>query len=406
MAGVKYMTGGPDLTAAVAGSNEFAPGQEGVLKVNMENRGLIDMKFVQSGIIERDDLPNTAKLVRVTLFPGDSPLIVKADPQLIGDIMGGKTVQVSFSIKVPNDAPTGDFTLPLEVRYTYLRIAEQYGQDAIQYTYKDINQTLSLPIRIRPQAHLQVVDIQAESLNAGTEGYLVLTLKNDGSLDARDAVVRIARNGNSPVIPTDSSIYLGQFPAGDTREARFKVSVSLDAGAGTYPLDLSLLYINHEGDTVTTDLITVGVPVGGKIAFAVVSDPAETRPGAKQVIEVEYQNTGLAPAREAQARISAVDPFTSNDDTAYLGDLAPGEKALARYEVSVDQGATAKEYGLDSEIRYRDALDNNVLSDTMKVRVRVVQGGLPLVAIAAIVLVIAAGAGAVYYFRIRRRKQG
>ena len=64
MADVKYLTGDPDLSASVAGRNEFSPGEDVVLKVNIENRGLIDMKFVRSGIVERDDLPSTAKLVK------------------------------------------------------------------------------------------------------------------------------------------------------------------------------------------------------------------------------------------------------------------------------------------------------------------------------------------------------
>jgi hypothetical protein len=66
-----------------------------------------------------------------------------------------------------------------------------------------------------------------------------------------------------------------------------------------------------------------------------------------------------------------VNPFTSNDDIAYLGDLRPGESAVASYEVSVDRSATVKEYGLDSEIRYRDALDTTYISDTMKVKINV-----------------------------------
>ena len=57
-----------------------------------------------------------------------------------------------------------------------------------------------------------------------------------------------------------------------------------------------------------------------------------------------------------------------------------GESVVASYEVSVDRSATIKEYGLDSEIRYRDALDNTYISDTMKVKVNVT----PLSGIASI----------------------
>jgi hypothetical protein len=121
------------------------------------------------------------------------------------------------------------------------------------------------------------------------------------------------------------------------------------------------------------------------------------------VIEVAYQNTGSGTAYSAQSRISAVDPFTSNDDTAFLGDLDPGETAVARYEVSVDESATAKEYGLDSEIRYRDSLGNSQISDTMKVKVNVEEPS-PVMTILAVVVLIGAAAAAGYYFFVMKKK--
>jgi len=157
---------------------------------------------------------------------------------------------------------------------------------------------------------------------------------------------------------------------------------------------------------VKSDIDTIGVPVGKKIDFAITSEKAVVSPGDKKVITVTFQNTGGATAYSVQARISAVDPFTSNDDTAFLGTLNPGESREASFVVSVDKTATVKEYGLDSEIRYRDALDNTVISDPMKVRVQVVQGKSildlltnPLVLCIIVILVIAAG-----YLIYKRRK--
>jgi len=98
-----------------------------------------------------------------------------------------------------------------------------------------------------------------------------------------------------------------------------------------------------------------------------------------------------------------VDPFTSNDDTAFLGDLAPGESAVARYEMSVDNSATPKEYGLDSEIRYKDALGNSQISDTMKVEVTVEETS-PVMTILIISVVILAVIAAGYYFLIVKKK--
>ena len=404
MAGSKYLSGGPDITAAIAGTNEFSPGQDAVFLVNIENRGLIDIKFVQSGIVERDDLPNTAKLVRATLLPGDAPITIKSDPQLVGDIAGGKSVQVPFVAKIDENAAAGGYLLPLVLQYTYLRNAEQYGQDSITYTYKEVNETISLPVKIKPEAYVSVVSFTAEHLNAGNEGYLVMQVKNIGHVNASSAVLKIARNGNSPVIPTDSSVYIGDFPINGTVDTRFKVSISREAADQSYPLDIFLVYEDESGVQTTSKITTIGVPVKGKISFVVTTNPEPVIAGNKQVIEVTYQNTGSGTAYNAQSRISAVDPFTSNDDTAFLGDLTPGETAVARYEVSVDESATPKEYGLDSEIRYRDALGNSQISDTMKVRV-VVEEPSPVMTILLIVIVIGAAAAAGYYFFVMKKKK-
>ena len=115
------------------------------------------------------------------------------------------------------------------------------------------------------------------------------------------------------------------------------------------------------------------------------------------MITVTYANTGGATAYNVQARISAVDPFTSSDDTAFLGTLAPGETGEAAFEISMDKSATIKGYALDSEVRYRDALDNSLISDPMKVQIMVekdnslLNNPVVLVVIAAAVILIGYG---------------
>ena len=158
---------------------------------------------------------------------------------------------------------------------------------------------------------------------------------------------------------------------------------------------------------VTSDIETIGVPVGGKITFAIVSDPQTINPGKKKVITAQFRNTGGATAYQALARVSMVDPFTSNDDSAFLGDIAPGEMKTASFLVSADSTATVKNYGIDTEIRYRDALDNTVISDPMKLNVNVVAGKSiiaeltenPVILAAIAVIVIGIG-----YFLYRRKK--
>ncbi|MEI6840058.1 MAG: S-layer protein, partial [Methanomicrobiales archaeon] len=165
---------------------------------------------------------------------------------------------------------------------------------------------------------------------------------------------------------------------------------------------------NRDGDTVTSDPVTVGVPVGGKVDLTLVSEPITVYPGTNGVFNVEYENTGAATIYSAQARISTLDPFTSTDDTAFIGDMKPGDHATAQFQLSVAKTATNKEYGLDSEIRYRDALDNTHTSDTMKIKIDVInRSGIGLVVSNPILLtiIIAGVIGVLYYIFFYRKKK-
>jgi hypothetical protein len=407
MAGTKYMAGSPQMSAYIAGTNEFSPGQNANLTIVVENTGTNEFKFIQSGIVDREDLPNTAKFVIVGLNAGTAPLVVKSDAQMLGDIKAGSSANAVFTTKINSDAAAGSYVIKVPINYTYLYQAEQYGVDTIQYTYKTTDEIVEIPLKIKSVVSIDVLSAVPEHVNVGTEGYIDMQIKNTGAENGSKAIVKIVRNGNSPIVPTDSSVYIGDFASGSIANARYKVSVAGDAERQTYPVDVVVVYQNNEGDFITSRSDTVGIPVGGKIDFTIVSPPAEMNPGNKKIITVEYKNTGETTVYSAQSRISAVDPFTSNDDVAYLGDIKPGGSAIASYEVSVDRTATIKEYGLDSEIRYRDALDNTYISDTMKVKINVVQttGLAAILSNPVYIAIIIAGIIGIVYLVLHFRKK-
>ncbi|MFA6225161.1 MAG: S-layer protein [Methanoregula sp.] len=370
-AGEEYMAGSPVLSASLSGSNEFSPGKEVQVAIVIENTGTNQFKFQKTGLVDRDDLPNTAKFLTVTLGAGNTPLIIKTDPQMVGDLKASGTAISKFTVRIPSDTPSGDYTLPVSLNYTYMYTAEQYGTDTIGYSYKTIDKVFEILIKIKPDVRINVVSADIQHLNAGTDGSIRLDVKNLGHEDAKKAIIVIARNDGSPVVPTQGNAYIGDFPSGGIATAIFKATVADSAEAQTYPLDVYVKYENREGDTVSSDIETIGVPVGGKIEFTIVSNPETLTPGQKKVITVRYKNTGGAIAHQAQARVSMVDPFTSNDDTAYLGDVAPGETKEASFLITVAGTATLKQYGIDSEIRYRDAFYNQITSDPIKLGLNV-----------------------------------
>ena len=105
----------------------------------------------------------------------------------------------------------------------------------------------------------------------------------------------------SLLILRDGSVYIGDFKQAMSPRSPFKVSASSNAGAQTYPIGAYVEYKKSNGETSKSDTETVGVPVGGKIEFAVVSEAPVVRPGEKATLEVTYKNTGAATAYYAQS---------------------------------------------------------------------------------------------------------
>jgi hypothetical protein len=400
-AGEQVMAGNPELSAHIVGTNEFSPGDDLSLQAEIENTGLNEFMIVKSGIISPGDLSSTAKQLTVTLGAGDAPLVVKADPQIAGDLPASQSATEAFHITVNKYAPAGVYQLPVILNYTYLYQANQEGSETLNYQYKSVNQTILVPIHIKPQIEIAVSDVQADNLNAGIEGYVNLTVKNVGSDNGQNAVVQVRQSQDSPLVPTEGSNYIGDFPVGVVTNCSFRVTVDHDAQQKTYPLDVLVYYKNYEGDYVDSPIETVGVPVGQKVKFTMTPVDASMSPGGKTVLTYQVQNVGGTTAYNAEARISAIVPFTCNDDTSFLGTIAPGETRTASFDITADSDATVKDYGMDAEVLYRDSLDNQFTSDPLKANIQVVPPfnpvnliGLPALIVILLAVLAAAGYGA------------
>lgn len=304
-----YVDGSPSMYALISGTNGFSPGQDVVITLIVQNRGMSTMKNAWAGYsatetaqpdlsrsysagmgngnIPRDDVPTTAKMVSVGLSSGNTPVVIKTDPQNIGDIATQVSKTVKISANIPANISNEEYQLPVTIGYTYLIQSDELAADILQSTYVRKNETFPITIRIKPLVKIDVLDAVPENLNVGSGGYLNLTIKNIGSEDGKKATVKILRSGQSPIIPTDSSVFVGDFPSGGTITCRYKVAVSGDAGQQSYPVDVAVTYENRDGDIVTSSTDTVGIPVGGKLTFSVTSAPARVTPGSDTIITVD-----------------------------------------------------------------------------------------------------------------------
>ena len=112
LAGTKYLDGTPNLNAYIAGINEYSAGGDIQIPVVIENDGMSTNVQVAPDIIDRADLPTTAKFVTVAMSAGDAPIVIKSDPQMIGDLASQTRDTVTFDAKVNADAPAAPIPFP------------------------------------------------------------------------------------------------------------------------------------------------------------------------------------------------------------------------------------------------------------------------------------------------------
>jgi hypothetical protein len=208
---------------------------------------------------------------------------------------------------------------------------------------------------------------------------------------------------------------------------KYTIKIANHAPAGEYPLKLKLNYdyqYNVEVyanaiDPQTSQLsgyqtsywyqhanqtIPISVYVKAAADFNITHANGNLSAGEKGgPVEVTYKNIGEDPVTDAVARLSIFKPFSSTDDQAYIGSLAPGENKTVVFRVDADSDATPKDYAINSEIKYTDVNGDTVISESMKIPVKVDPAGqsMLLPAVGALVLILAV----IGYIYLRRRQK-
>ena len=203
----------------------------------------------------------------------------------------------------------------------------------------------------------------------------------------------------------------------------FTIKIGEHAPAGEYPLKLNLSYDYQDNVRVyATKLLTEGggqslvnyresyvyqkanqsvpilVMVKREADFQIINASGTLSAGSKKGdVSATYRNIGEDPIRDAVARLSIFKPFSSTDDQAFIGSMQPGEEKSVQFKIDVDSDATAKEYGINSEIKYTDVYGDTVISESMKIPVTIEEASSSMMLPAIILLVIVAAAGGYWY---------
>jgi hypothetical protein len=264
---------------------------------------------------------------------------------------------------------------------------------------------------------LAAAELQEEYKKPTALGITATLISNSRQIEVKsgDQVVQSLKSGDKVQSPLKFTIKIGEH-----------------APAGEYPMTLNMVYdyqdnvrvyasklVTNEGTSTLANYqvsyvyskanqtVPIIIKVKREADFIIVnvSEAVSTIAAGDKKAEITaiYRNIGEEPVRDAVARLSIFKPFSSTDDQAFIGDMQPGEERKVVFRMDVDSDATPKEYGINSEIKYTDVNGDTVISESMKIPVRVKAKSVSLLMPALAVLIVIAAAGG-YMYRRRKKK--
>ncbi len=299
----------------------------------------------------------------------------------VGELKPGEIAKAIFYVKI-NVKDEGNYTF--KVKAVYLN----------EFNRIEESDPVPFGVHVAKAPDFVVKSVQSRVF-VNSKGDVVVTIVP--TTDLKD--VSIYLTTKPPLSVLSSEYYLGDVQAGKEYTAVFKVQASDEAKPVTYPAEIKLKYRSMD-EYFYTDPKSAGIKVNPKMKFEVYGTP-KIAAGSEGIVEWTIKNVGNFTIREATARLTITDPFSSDDDTAYIGTLKPGETAVIKFKLSVDADATPKKYGLNLEVKYKDLEDEWAISEPTKAVIEVVPPKPPYGAIALVVIIAIV---AVAYYLRRRKK--
>ena len=214
LAGERYLSDGPDFFVSLGSTSELIPGATAELPVTIGNKGTVTLELYTYLSMQPMYLPTTAKSTIIELLPGDAPVLVRSNPQIIGEVQAGQIVPATFTVEIPQAAPAGNYTMLARINYSYVPRIEQQGSADMTYYFKEEKTVLPIPIKIRRMVLLGVEKVESNDLSAGGEGVINFTIRNTGQDTGIGTSLFLVPEGSSPIVPYSNSVYIGEFPPG------------------------------------------------------------------------------------------------------------------------------------------------------------------------------------------------
>lgn len=345
-----------EMTLKVKGDSVFAvenvetdrtpnPGDTVALKIKIRNKGI-----------------GTAYDTEASLTLGISNNLIKvlgAEKQYIGDIETESAREITYTIYLDRNLPTGAYSLPLIISYK--------DRD---HTLNSVTLPVGLQVTGETRFSLTILKTDPNEIHAGDEDVeITVKVDNSGTTELKNLKIVYL-----PVEPFENSKSyeqsrdFGTLKAGTSSTATFYANVR----EGAEPKrTMQKFFVSYEVDGRDYNT-TVNIPVDilDYPDFELTSESSSARINEKGELRIKVVNKGSKCNSVTVWALKKSDqPFDFEDKSQYVGDLSKGESGYAVLSYTVEKDAKVTEYILPIEVRCTK--DEKVLVFSRSARIKV-----------------------------------
>lgn len=378
--------------------NRVSPGEATRLDIFINNAGVIS----RGGPIQYQDRVTTARGVRLFVSADDAPVDVRTDPVVAGTVPSGIAGPFPLSLVVEPDAEPGTYQLSVNFRYEHTDEVEYGGDEPPSYSDRTIDETVELTLVVEEQAEF-VVREQTSTVQVGEKGKLTLEMENVGSEVASDATVVF--NSTDPELRFGAGVpgaesFAGQWEPSERKRFDLDVFIAPNASVRNYVITATVIYRDPDDILRRSDPVVIGVRSQPEQPFAIEPVNATFEIDSDSVLTVVVTNAGVQPVRNVNGRLLTEEPLSSDDPTAFVSELQPGESTRLSFALSVSDDAIPKRTAVGLVFEYDNVAGSPSVSERFTVPITVTRSETP-VPIGAIGAVVVALVVVVWWWRRR-----
>jgi hypothetical protein len=250
-----------DLVISDTVCTDMVPGTDGIITMTVWNFGSMPVDHAVAFLMlptlgapqDEVNYPLNYQLLSYQAYYAGQPepvtqnmVVPVQNSQYLGRMEPGESRTVKFKVSISDYAEEGDFPLSAVVSYND------------PWDEQRSSNVDTFGVHVEPEMRFDV-DPGPVEIKCGRSCIANLTLTNNGTRPARDAIVRM--NALDPFTVSYDTMYLGDVAPGKNESTRFGIKVKPDAVPGEYYVTLEVKYYDARDDPHVTRIIRKAIVV-------------------------------------------------------------------------------------------------------------------------------------------------